>query len=525
MPKQPVSNTGKEQHFSASQILLSTTDLKGQVTYANNDFCQIAGYSINELVGHGHNIVRHSDMPKAAFADLWSTIRSGDSWMGPVKNSCKNGDHYWVNAYVTPIKDQQGNVFEYQSVRTKLDEDVKARATETYHNINNNKVPLKQKLSKLDTTLYVQHLFLFTALFIAICAFTTTTPIFVSIPLLVISLVGWSIFLSWRVRYKKVLAGARKVFNNPLMGYIYSGTTDSIGQVDLALSMRKAELNAIIGRVTDLSQNVTSIAQETANNGNNISQMLNEQDVEVEQVATAMGQMSFAINEVSGSVTGAAEASQQGKDLSGEGVVAVNETVEAVQSLSTQLASVEAVIGKLADGRHDIAAISDEISSIADQTNLLALNAAIEAARAGEQGRGFAVVAEEVRALAQRTQQSTEEISKTLASLNQESLQAIESINDGVTLVEQCVAFAKNTGDSLKNIDTEVDKIAAINYQVATSIEEQSVVSEQVTGNAESIKAIAKLGVEQGIETKQLSKNLLEELITLHNLIRQFDAQ
>ncbi len=525
MPKKSPHYTGKEQHFSANQILLSTTDLKGRVTYANNDFCNIAGYAIDELVGHGHNIVRHSDMPKAAFADLWSTIKSGNSWMGPVKNSCKNGDHYWVNAYVTPIKDLQGNIFEYQSVRTKLDDDIKARAEKAYQNINNNKVALAQKFSQLDITLYIQYLFFMMALFIVISAFTTTTPLVVSIPLLVFTLVGFSAFLHWRVHYKKVLASAKKAFNNPLMGYIYSGTTDSIGQVNLALNMRKAELNAVIGRVSDLSQNVNTIAQETANNGNNISKILNEQDLEVEQVATAMEQMSSAINEVSSSVTGAAQASQQGKELSGEGVVAVNETVEAVQSLSTQLTSVETVIGKLADGRHDIAAISDEISSIADQTNLLALNAAIEAARAGEQGRGFAVVAEEVRALAQRTQQSTEEISKTLSSLNQESLQAIDSINDGITLVEQCVSFAQNTGGNLKNIDTEVDKIAAINYQVATSIEEQSVVAEQVTGNAESIKTIAKLGVQQGNETKKLSQSLLAELTTLHDLIRQFNIK
>jgi methyl-accepting chemotaxis protein len=237
-----------------------------------------------------------------------------------------------------------------------------------------------------------------------------------------------------------------------------------------------------------------------------------------------MGQMSASINELNQSVTGASDASQQGKVLSDEGVDAVNETVAAVKTLSSQLLSVESVIEKLANGRHDISAISDEISSIADQTNLLALNAAIEAARAGEQGRGFAVVAEEVRALAQRTQQSTEEISKTLASLNQESLQAIESINDGVKLVEQCVNNAENTGENLHNISKEVDTIAAINYQVATSVEEQSVVAEQVNGNTLNIKEIARLGVEHGSETKHLSQNLLNELTTLHNLIRQFDA-
>ena len=525
MSKKSFNNTGKEQHFSANQILLSTTDLKGRVTYANDDFCQIAGYSIDELVGHGHNIVRHNEMPKAAFADLWSTIKSGNSWMGPVKNSCKNGDHYWVNAYVTPIKDEQGKTFEYQSIRTKLDEEVKARAEKSYQQINSNSVPWQQKLTNIDITLYVQYMLLLISLIIAASAFTTSNSLFITLPLLLLTSFTWIAFSRWRIRYSKVIDKAEQVFNNPLLSYIYSGTTDKVGHIDLALNMRKSELNAVIGRVTDLSQSVNSIAQETANNGNNIAQMLNEQNIEIEQVATAMGQMSASINELNQSVTGAADASQQGKTLSDEGVDAVNETVEAVKTLSSQLMTVEAVIEKLANGRHDIAAISDEISSIADQTNLLALNAAIEAARAGEQGRGFAVVAEEVRALAQRTQQSTEEISKTLASLNQESLQAIESVNDGVRLVEQCVTNAEHTGENLHNINKEVDKIAAINYQVATSVEEQSVVAEQVNNNTINIKEIARIGVEHGGETKHLSQNLLEELTTLHNLIRQFDIQ
>lgn len=522
--KQIAKETSKEQLFSAKQILLSTTDLKGRVTYANDDFCQISGYSLDELNGHGHNIVRHSDMPKAAFADLWSTIKAGNPWMGPVKNSCKNGDHYWVNAYVTPIKNESGNTFEYQSVRTTLDDKVKKRANKFYQQMNTNTVPLLQKVTHFDMTLYVQNLLLVIFLFITASTLSNLIPLFIALPLLALTSVTCLLFFRWRMNYTKLIAKAESVFDNPLMSYLYSGSNDKLGHINLALTMRKAELNAVVGRVTDLTQTLNNTAQETASNGSNIAQMLDEQHQEIEQVATAMGQMSAAINEVSSSVSGATDASNQGKAISETGVQAVNQTVISVKSLSTQLTSVENVIEKLAGGRHDIAAISNEISSIADQTNLLALNAAIEAARAGEQGRGFSVVAEEVRALAQRTQQSTEEISKTLTALNQESLQAIEAINGGVVLVEQCTDFAKNTGQSLQNINEEVDKISSINHQVAASIEEQSVVANQVNNNTKSIKEIANLGVEHGNETRQLSQNLLQELTTLHNLIIQFET-
>lgn len=514
-----------ERTFSDNSILLSTTDLKGRVTYANDDFCQIAGFSKGELLGHGHNIVRHNDMPKAAFENLWQTIKQGKSWMGPVKNHCKNGDHYWVNAYVTPIKDGQGNIFEYQSIRTKPNREVVNRAEKSYQQINSQQVPFWQKLTNVDITRYIQNLLIFITLFIIIASLYTETPHYVSLPLLTLSSLCTALFFYWRKHYKKLLNKAEQVFDNSLMSYLYSGTIDKIGHIDLALDMRKAELNAIIGRVKDLSGNVNDIAQETANNGNHVATMLAEQNIEIEHVATAMEQMTIAIQEVASSVTGAAQASNQGREISEQGVAAVDETMSAIKTLSIQLGSVESVINKLADGRHAIATISDEISSIADQTNLLALNAAIEAARAGEQGRGFAVVAEEVRALALRTQQSTEEIKTTLNLLNQESSQAVAAIDEGVNLVTNCINFAENTGASLGNINTEVDNIASLNHQIASSVEEQSVVAQQVSSNANSIQTIANQGVSHGHEAKHLSENLLHELTVLHSLIVQFDSK
>ncbi len=113
---QPV--TQRERLYPEHQNLISTTDLESRITYANDEFCQIAGFTLAELQGSPHNLVRHPDMPPQAFADMWRHLREGKSWMGPVKNRCKNGDHYWVNAFVTPIQDASGKVVEYQSVRT-----------------------------------------------------------------------------------------------------------------------------------------------------------------------------------------------------------------------------------------------------------------------------------------------------------------------------------------------------------------------------------------------------------------------
>lgn len=136
----------EEVLFGEDQQLVSTTDLKGKLTYANPIFCQVAGYSEEELLGKPHNQVRHPDMPKAAFRELWAHIREGKSWRGAVKNLCKDGRYYWVDAYVTPIF-QNGQVTGYQSVRTRLAPIHRQRAEKLYS-------ALKQKEAakrKVDT--------------------------------------------------------------------------------------------------------------------------------------------------------------------------------------------------------------------------------------------------------------------------------------------------------------------------------------------------------------------------------------
>jgi len=134
----PVSNS--EKTFADDANILSTTNLKGAITYVNPDFVDISGFDEDELIGKSHNMVRHPDMPPAAFKDLWQTVKSGESWMGVVKNRCKNGDYYWVNAYVSPIV-KDGEICEYQSVRSKASAEEIRRAEKLYARLNAGKLP------------------------------------------------------------------------------------------------------------------------------------------------------------------------------------------------------------------------------------------------------------------------------------------------------------------------------------------------------------------------------------------------
>jgi methyl-accepting chemotaxis protein len=511
----------KEILFTEGEILLSTTDLDSHIKYANKNFCNIAGYTLDELTGNPHNIVRHPDMPKAAFHDLWKYAKSGQSWMGPVKNRCKNGDYYWVNAFVTPIKDANGEIFEYQSVRTKPDREVVDRAERVYKKINAGKIPLPLRFT-VDLTFWFQLFFITSLIYSLLMATFSDMNLLLTLPMVFISALLTALFYSWRSKFKKLIKEAKLVFDNPLMSYIYSGNNNAVSAITLALKMRDAELKAVVGRVCDVSDNIAISAKESAESGVSISTILTQQNSETEQVATAMNEMSATIQDLVLVIDNAAQASKQGLEISQQGQKTVHDNIEANKELAGQLNEVELAIVRLVNASQSIEKVLNEISSIADQTNLLALNAAIEAARAGEYGRGFAVVADEVRALAMRTQQSTTEINKLLGELQSESEFANTAMKKGSGLSDNCVALSGKTGEALTNITSEVSNLTNLNMQIATAIEEQSLVSEEINRNIVAISDMSKNTEEHSLHSVQLSKNLLAKLKEQQALITQF---
>ena len=236
--------TGRSVDFAPDANILSTTDLNSCITYANPDFINVSGYALSELLGSPHNLMRHPDMPAAAFSHMWQTLKSGRSWMGMVKNRCKNGDHYWVSAYVTPVK-RNGEIVEYQSVRTHPSPERVAAAEACYARMRAGRGSVLQRWGHLGLR---SKLALFvSAVFGAVTALGTLLLPQIDLQAAVmVWLVGSllsSAAISWLLQPLNALARrAKDVGDNPLSQQIYTGRRDDVGQIAFALNMLEAQV-------------------------------------------------------------------------------------------------------------------------------------------------------------------------------------------------------------------------------------------------------------------------------------------
>ncbi len=513
--------TQVERPLMDTQNLISTTDTKGQITYANADFCEVAGFDLNELEGAPHNIVRHPDMPPEAFADLWKNLKNDLPWMGIVKNRCKNGDHYWVDAYVMPIR-RDGETVEYQSVRTQADPARIARAEAIYQEIQAGRLPLKLRLPRLSLAWRLTLLACvgFLPLMIGVVArFDYAYLLGALILSLGIVLGGLQFCLR---QCKELIKQARSVVDNPLMQLIYFGRVDDLSQVQLALKMQESQIRAVVARVLDSSTHAETLAAASNRSSESTRDNLSAQQQELEQVATAMNEMASTSQEIARSATAAAESAQRAREISGEGGQVVDDSIVAIKSLADQLQKAACLIRDLDQQGGRIDEVVNVIGSIAEQTNLLALNAAIEAARAGEQGRGFAVVADEVRALAKRTQDSTIEIQNVIRSIQQGTQKAVAFIAEGEELSKHCVDKSDLATQAFSEITEQINTMADMNYQIASAVEEQSAVIEEISARTNQIYDLIRDTSADGQQTAQMSQGVLGRMQQQLNLIRQF---
>jgi len=478
---QPV--TQKEHRYQAGVRLVSTTDLTGKITYANPDFCEVSGYSLDELVGQNHNMIRHPDMPQEAFKDLWDTLKSGESWIGVVKNRCKNGDHYWVDAYISPIY-HENRIVGYQSVRTKPSSRRIKDADRLYQRLKQGKTAAVSNLPSL-------HLILI--------GIASATPLLSGLALLALpqgSLL-WlfliplvSGLLTWQSLkpLRELQSLARKVVSNPLSQKIFTGQRGEVGSITLGFYTYRARTRTILGRMDDTLLVLKSIIEQLHQQVQSNHRNQDQQEKDLELIATAIHEMSASIREIDSNI----HENSQHIETSNQTCCTGRENIEAsadnIQQVCQELDLASQEVNKLSQASDEVDQVMDQIAGISEQTNLLALNAAIEAARAGDHGRGFAVVADEVRQLAARAQASTEDIRLTLEQIRSIVGKVVQRMATSSQSVSQMREQVLDSIHSFQAVEEAFKGISHREIQVASAVTQQRSASEEIDERILSIR-------------------------------------
>ncbi|MBC7215444.1 MAG: PAS domain S-box protein [Burkholderiaceae bacterium] len=463
--------TQREFRFDAHATLLSATDAKGRIVYANQAFIAVSGFTAEELKGQPHNIVRHPDMPPQAFTDMWATIQSGKSWTALVKNRRKDGDHYWVRANVAPMV-RGGQTVGYLSVRTaptRAEVDAAEKLYEAFRAGRARGLVFHQGLlvykgwrawrnglAKASTTARIRLMvWAMAALPLAAvgalamsggAAVGAGAGVVAGAVALAALLTDLLLQAQISRPLRAIEAQAQAVASGSPVNAPPLHRVDAVGMIGREVQQAGLNLRALIDDVATQVSGVGSVAEQIALGNENLCARTEQSAANLEETAAAMEQLAAMVQQNADGARKASEFAHSASGVATQGGAAVQQVVQTMQRITS--------------GSERIGQIISVIDAIAFQTNILALNAAVEAARAGEAGRGFAVVAAEVRALAQRSAAAAKEI-KALIEGN------VEQVQSGAGLVTQA-------GERMHDIVFQVQRVTELVNGIADASAEQA---------------------------------------------------
>ena len=487
-----------------SELLMSTTDRTGRITHCNSAFMHVSGFSMDELMGQPHNIVRHPDMPAEAFKDLWATIGHGRAWSGVVKNRRKDGCYYWVRAYVTPIVDN-GKPIGYMSVRVKPSEGEVRAASALYQKFKNGtqgnvflhagrirKTGLLNQWGKLQRASFTQRLMALLAPIVAVAllfpamGWTAAWQLGVQAALLAVfsGLALYRQHIRVTQPFEDVAFLARDIAGCKLDGPLpqYQGRHPMAFLLE-RLKQVHINLRAVVGDARHEIDGFSMMSRNLTQSAVNLAQRTDRQAQDLQETAAAMEELSATVANAQQSTEEVKVHSEQSANLAVQGGKAMEEVSALVQGMH--------------QSSQQMGQIISTIESIAFQTNILALNAAVEAARAGEQGRGFAVVAGEVRALAQHSAQAAGEIRHLIAESNGQ--------------MDQSARHMQHAGQTINQAVSSVTQVSELIHSVVTATREQTIGISQVNDALNDLDAVtqdnARLAEESAHSAQDMDTN------------------
>ncbi|OIQ73623.1 aerotaxis receptor [mine drainage metagenome] len=464
--------TQHEYEFPDNETLLSTTDSSSHIWYANAAFIRTSGFTPEELQGQPHNLVRHPDMPVEAFADMWRSLKEGQSWTALVKNRRKNGDHYWVRANAAPMR-RNGRVTGYLSVRTQpLRTEIEA-AQALYQRFKEGRANgiafhrgLIVRTGLLHWTSALQLLpaawrvrlpllgvGVASGLVLSMSALGPTELAAVGATVIGgLLLADYFIERQLAMPLRKVLEVAQQVASGEAAESLNFNRCDEIGLIARAINQAGLNLQSLVADVYEQAAAVQSMAVEISGATSDLAGRTEQAAANLEQTAAAMEQQTASVHQNSETAQQASALAQTATEVAAKGG-------QAMTHVDATMAMISASSKKIAD-------IIGVIDGIAFQTNILALNAAVEAARAGEQGRGFAVVASEVRSLAGRSAAAAKEIKQL--------------IDDSVQKVDIGSKLVADAGRTMIEVVSQVERVNVLMTEITLASKEQSLGISQV---------------------------------------------